>query len=176
MPPVASVLDCIGNTPMVALTRIGAGLPCPLLAKCEFLNPGGNVKDRLAKAIVDDAESRGLLQPGSTLVEATAGNTGIGLAIVAAIRGYRLVCVMAEKMSSDKRSALAALGAEVIITQNAKLDDPENFQTVARRLAAERGWFLPDQFAHPANARASDAASTRKWWNGMLAVAGLDMG
>jgi cysteine synthase len=137
---------------MVALSRLGAGLRYPLLAKCEFLNPGGSVKDRLAKAIVDDAESRGQIRPGATLIEATAGNTGIGLALVAAIRGYRLVCVMPEKMSADKCSALTALGAEVIITPNAKLDDPDNFQNVARRLAGQHGWFLTDQFAHPANA------------------------
>lgn len=155
----SSVLDCIGTTPMVALARLGAGLPNPLLAKCEFLNPGGSVKDRLAKAIVDDAESRGLLRPGATLIEATAGNTGVGLALVAAIRGYRLVCVMPEKMSPDKISALAALGAEVIVTPNAKLDDPENFQSVARRLAAEHGWFLTDQFAHPANARIHESTT-----------------
>lgn len=153
MPPAPSILDAIGHTPMVALARLGAGLPCPLFAKCEFLNPGGSVKDRLAKAIVDDAESRGLLRPGDTLIEATAGNTGIGLALVAAIRGYKLVCAMPEKMSADKRSALTALGAEVIVTPNAKPDDPRNFQNVARQLAAERGWFLTDQFTHPANAR-----------------------
>jgi cystathionine beta-synthase len=148
-----SVLECIGGTPMVRLVRIGGDCTVPLLAKCEFLNPGGSVKDRIAKAIVDDAEARGLIGPGSTLVEATAGNTGIGLALVAAIRGYRLACVMPEKMSTDKRAALAALGAEIIITPNAKPDDPNNFVNVAKRLSVERGWFLTDQFEHPANAR-----------------------
>jgi cystathionine beta-synthase len=148
-----SVLDLIGNTPLVELGHIGAGLSAPLVGKCEFLNPGGSVKDRIAKAIVEDAETRGLLEPGATLIEATAGNTGIGLALVAAIRGYKLVCVMPEKMSTDKKAALAALGAEIIVTPNAKPDDPNNFQNVARRLAAEHGWFLTDQFAHPANPR-----------------------
>src|SRR4029077_4133119 len=119
-----SLVEAIGNTPLVPLTRIVAGLPVPILAKCEHLNPGGSVKDRIAKAIVEDAEARGQLRPGSTLIEATAGNTGIGLALVAAIRGYRLVCVMPEKMSADKRACLAALGAEIIITPNAKPDDP----------------------------------------------------
>lgn len=141
-----SILDCIGATPLVPMTRIGAGLAMPLLAKCEHLNPGGSVKDRIALAIVNDAEQRGLLQPGATLVEATAGNTGIGLALVAAARGYALVCVMPEKMSSDKRLALTALGAQVIVTPNAPPCDPNNFQNVARRLAAENGWFLTDQF------------------------------
>jgi cysteine synthase len=91
-----SILDRIGNTPLVPLARVAAGLPVPVLAKCEHMNPGGSVKDRIAKAIVDDAEARGLLRPGTTLVEATAGNTGMGLALVAAVRGYRLVCVMPE--------------------------------------------------------------------------------
>jgi cystathionine beta-synthase len=155
----ASILDRIGNTPMVCLARIGRGLPAQLLGKCEFLNPGGSVKDRIAKAIVDDAEARGLICPGATLVEATAGNTGVGLALVAAIRGYRLVCVMPKKMSADKQTALAALGAEIIITPNAKPSDPNNFQNVARRLAAERGWFLTDQFAHSANPRIHEATT-----------------
>src|SRR4051812_30451398 len=106
-----SILDHIGHTPLVPLTRIALGLPVPVLVKCEHLNPGGSVKDRIAKAIVEDAEARGVLRPGMTLIEATAGNTGMGLGLVAAVRGYRLVCVMPEKMSVDKRSALSSLGA-----------------------------------------------------------------
>lgn len=148
-----SILDRVGNTPLVRLARVAAGLPVPVLGKCEFLNPGGSGKDRIAKAIVDDGERRGVLAPGATLVEATAGNTGVGLALLAAARGYRLVCVMPEKMSVDKRVALSALGAGVVVTPNAPPGDPRNFQQVARRLAAERGWFLTDQFAHPANPR-----------------------
>ena len=105
-----SILDSIGRTPLVELARIGRGLPVPVLAKCEHMNPGGSVKDRIAVAIVDDAERRGVLEPGATLVEATAGNTGMGLALVAAVRGYKLVCVMPEKMSVDKRKALTAVG------------------------------------------------------------------
>ncbi len=150
-PLVPSVLDLIGNTPMVRLDRLGAGLPVPLLGKCEFLNPGGSVKDRIARAIVEHGERTGQLRPGATLIEATAGNTGVGLALMAALRGYRLVCVMPEKMSHDKRAGLVALGAELIITPNAPPHDPRNFQQVARRLAQENGWFLTDQFAHPAN-------------------------
>jgi cystathionine beta-synthase len=146
-----TVLDHIGRTPMVTLGKIGRGLRVPLLAKCEHLNPGGSVKDRIALAIVDDAERRGLLAPGATLVEATAGNTGIGLALVAALRGYALVCVMPEKMSIDKRQALRAVGARVIVTANVPPSHPDNFQNVARRLAAEEGWFLTDQFCNPAN-------------------------
>jgi len=117
------------------------------------MNPGGSVKDRIAKAIVDDAEDRGILRPGMTLIEATAGNTGVGLALVAAARGYRLVCVMPEKMCADKRVALAALGAELVITPNAPPSSPDNFQRVAERLALERGWFRTDQFRNPVNIR-----------------------
>jgi cysteine synthase len=100
-----------------------------------------------------------LVGPGTTLVEATAGNTGVGLALVAAVRGYRLACVMPEKMSADKQEALAALGAEVIVAPNAPPSSPDNFQNVARRLARERGWFLTDQFAHPANPRVHEATT-----------------
>jgi cysteine synthase len=127
-----------------------------VLVKCEHLNPGGSVKDRIALAIVDDAERHGVLRPGATLVEATAGNTGIGLALVAAARGYALACVIPEKMSVDKRVALAAAGVQVVITRNAPPHDPDNFQNVARRLASERGWFLTDQFENPANVRAHE--------------------
>jgi cysteine synthase len=151
-----SILRHIGDTPLVALARLGAGLGVPVLAKCEHLNPGGSIKDRIARAIVDDAERRGVLLPGATLIEATAGNTGVGLALVAASRGYALVCVMPAKMSVDKRVALTALGARVIVTPNAPPSSPENFRNVARRLADEHGWFLTDQFNNPANVRAHE--------------------
>jgi cysteine synthase len=147
------ILQHIGGTPLVALPRIARGLPVPVLVKCEHMNPGGSVKDRIAKAIVDDAERREVLRPGMTLVEATAGNTGVGLALVAAARGYGLVCVMPEKMSVDKRIALASLGARVIITPNAPPSSAENFRNVAQRMAAQSGWFLTDQFKNPANVR-----------------------
>lgn len=143
------ILDHIGRTPLVPLCRIAKGV----LVKCEHMSPGGSVKDRIALAIVDDAEARGVLRPGMTLVEATAGNTGVGLALVAAARGYELVCVMPQKMSADKRAALAALGARVIITPNAPPSSADNFRNVADRLAAEHGWFCTDQFRNPANVR-----------------------
>src|SRR5678816_1195053 len=148
-----SILDHIGNTPLVPLARVAAGLPVPVLAKCEHMNPGGSVKDRIAKAILDDAESRGPLRPGMTPVEATAGNTGMGLALVAAVRGYELVCVMPEKMSADKRVALEAAGARVVITANAPPSSPENFRNVAKRMAKEQSWFNTDQFCNAANVR-----------------------
>jgi cysteine synthase len=143
----------IGRTPLVSLRSIGRDLPVPVLVKCEHLNPGGSVKDRLAKAIVDDAEARGVLRPGATMIEATAGNTGMGLAILAATRGYSLVCVMPEKMSIDKRVTLAAAGARIVMTPNAPPSSPDNFRNVAERLARENGWFLTDQFNNPANVR-----------------------
>lgn len=145
------LLSAIGRTPLVQLRHIGADLPVPILAKCEHNNPGGSVKDRMAKAILDDAEARGLLHPGMTIVEATAGNTGVGLALVAAVRGYRLVCVLPEKMSVDKRESLRLLGAEVIVVPNAPPTAPANFRNTAARLARERGWFAPEQFENPAN-------------------------
>lgn len=156
-----SILDHIGRTPLVELERIGRGLPVPVLAKCEHMNPGGSVKDRIALSIVDDAEARGLLRPhtGATLIEATAGNTGMGLALVAAVRGYALVCVMPEKMSVDKREALAAVGARVVVTPNAKPDSPDHFQNVARRMAHEHRWFLTDQFCSDANVRAHETTT-----------------
>jgi cysteine synthase len=150
------ILGTIGNTALVQLRSIGAGLPVPIFAKCEHMNPGGSIKDRIAKAIIEDAEKKGLLLPGMTIVEATAGNTGIGLALVAASRGYKLVCVMPEKMCVDKRTALTVLGAEVIIAPNVPPRDPNNFRNVARQMSKERGWFLTDQFCNPANIQAHE--------------------
>ncbi len=159
-----TILSHIGRTPLVPLTRLSAGLPVPVLAKCEHLNPAGSVKDRIALAILDDAERRGLLRPGGTLIEATAGNTGMALAMIAAQRGYGLVCVMPEKMSADKRLILAALGARVIISPNCPPSDPNNFQNAARRLAAENGWYLTDQFQNPANPLAHERTTGPEVW------------
>jgi cysteine synthase len=153
MRSTGNILEQIGRTPLVALERLGAGLGVPILVKCEHLNPGGSIKDRIALAIVEDAEKRGALRPGMTLIEATAGNAGVGLALVAAARAYGLVCVMPEKMSVDKRVALTSLGAKVVITPNAPPSSPDNFRNVAKRMAEENGWFLTDQFRNPANVR-----------------------
>ena len=148
------VIRAIGNTPLVELTRVAAGLPVKVFIKCEHLNPGGSVKDRTARAIVMDAEAKGLLTPGATMIEGTAGNTGVGLALLAGARGYRLICVLPEKMAVDKRIALRQLGAEVIITKNGPLTAPHNFRNVAKRMAEENGWFLTNQFHNPANLNA----------------------
>ena len=151
MPLHASILDLVGRTPLVRLSRAAAGVPALLYGKLEMLNPGGSVKDRIGVAMVEAAEREGRLKPGATIVEATAGNTGVALAIVAAVKGYRCVFVMPEKMSRDKEVLLRAYGAEVVRTANANPGEPAHFQEVARRLAAENGWFLPDQFGNPAN-------------------------
>ena len=145
------VIDAIGNTPLIELKRVAAGLPVKVFIKCEHQNPGGSVKDRTARAIVLDAEERGLLKPGSTMIEGTAGNTGVGLALLASSRGYRLICVLPEKMAVDKRIALRQLGSEVIITPNGPLSAPHNFRTLAARLAEQNGWFLTNQFHNAAN-------------------------
>ena len=145
------VIEAIGNTPLIELKRVSAGLPVKVFIKCEHLNPGGSVKDRTARAIVLDAEERGLLRPGSTMIEGTAGNTGVGLALIASARGYRLLCVLPERMAIDKRIQLRQLGSEVIITRNAPLSNPNNFRNVAARMAEENGWFLTNQFHNPAN-------------------------
>ncbi len=145
------LIDAIGNTPLVELKRVSAGLPVKVYIKCEHLNPGGSVKDRTARAIVLDAEERGLLKSGATIIEGTAGNTGVGLALISSARGYRCICVLPEKMAVDKRIALRQLGSEVIITPNGPLTKPHNFRNVAARLAEENGWFLTNQFHNPAN-------------------------
>lgn len=145
------VIEAIGNTPLVELKHVAAGLPVKVFIKCDHLNPGGSVKDRTARAIVLDAEANGQLGPGATMIEGTAGNTGVGLALIASARGYRCICVLPEKMAVDKRVALRQLGAEVIITRNAPLTNPLNFRNVAARLAEENGWLLTNQFHNPAN-------------------------
>ena len=145
------VIEAIGNTPLIELKRVTAGLPVKVFIKCEHLNPGGSVKDRTARAIVLDAEARGQLRPGSTLIEGTAGNTGVGLALIASVRGYRCVCVLPEKMAADKRIQLRQLGSDVIVSRNAPLTNPQNFRNVAARLAEDNGWFLTNQFHNPAN-------------------------
>ena len=123
-----SVLDLIGNTPMVQLPRVGAGLPCPVVAKLETTNPGGSSKDRPAVTMIAEAEKAGLLKPGGTIVEPTSGNTGVGLAIVAAQRGYKCVFVMTDKVSSEKVSLLEAYGARVVVCPAAVApDDPRSY-------------------------------------------------
>ncbi len=148
-----NALDAVGHTPLVRLNRIIGDARCLVLAKVEYMNPGGSVKDRPAVAMIEDAERRGILKPGSTLIEATSGNTGTGLAMAAAIRGYRCILVMPDKMSAEKIDLLKAYGAEVVVTPtNVPNDSPESYYGVANRLTAEiPGAIQPDQWHNAQN-------------------------
>ncbi|MDT3485407.1 cysteine synthase A [Stenotrophomonas maltophilia] len=143
-----SILDTVGNTPIVKLQRL-APPQVSLYAKVESFNPGGSVKDRLALAIILDAEARGVLKPGDTIVEATSGNTGVALAMVAAARGYKFVATMVETFSVERRKLMRAYGAKVILTPAAERGS--GMVRKARELAEQHGWFLASQFANPAN-------------------------
>ena len=149
----SNVLETIGNTPLVRLNRVAGGLRATVLAKLEFLNPGGSVKDRIGVAMIEDAEKAGRLKPGGTIVEATSGNTGVGLAIAAALKGYRCVFVMPDKMSQEKVRLLRAFGARVVITPTAvEPDDPRSYYSVSRRIVAETpNSILADQYHNPMN-------------------------
>jgi cystathionine beta-synthase len=152
-PPPRSILDLIGNTPLLPLRRVGSELPYRLWAKLEFLNPGGSVKDRIGPEMIDAAERDGRLKPGGTIVEGTSGNTGVGLALVAAVRGYQMVFVIPDKMSSEKIRLLKAYGARVIVTPSGvPPDHPMSHYSVAARLARETpGAFYPNQYTNAAN-------------------------
>lgn len=160
-----SVEQLIGKTPLLELTRVEReeGLEARLLAKLEFFNPAGSVKDRAAKAMLDDAEARGLLRPGSAIIEPTSGNTGIGLASVAAVRGYRVVIVMPETMSEERRRLMRGYGAELVLTEGAR--GMTGAIEKARALAAETpGSFVPGQFENPANPAAHRAGTGPEIW------------
>ena len=148
-----SILDTVGETPLVRLSRIGAGLAPQLVAKVEYFNPGGSIKDRVAMRMVEAAEQDGRLKPGGTIVEPTSGNTGTGLAIAARIKGYRVIAVMPDKMSKEKIDLLRAYGAEVVVTPtDVDPDSPQAYYRVADRLTKEiPGAFQPNQYANPAN-------------------------
>jgi cystathionine beta-synthase len=161
-----SILDAIGDTPLVRLGRLGAGLAPQLAAKVESLNPGGSIKDRVAVALIEAAERDGLLKPGGTIVEPTSGNTGTGLAIAARLKGYRVIAVMPDKMSREKIDLLRAYGAEVVVAPTAvPPDSPESYYRVADRLAEEiPGAFQPNQYRNQANPRAHYASTGPELW------------
>jgi len=161
-----SVLDLIGETPVVRLSRLDPELRTPLVAKVEFLNPGGSVKDRPAVAMIEAAERDGVLRPGGTLVEPTSGNTGLGLAMVAALRGYRVIAVMPDKMSREKIDTLRAYGAEVVVCPTAvEPDSPQSYYRVADRLTEEiEGAFQPNQYFNRANPEAHYLTTGPELW------------
>src|SRR5881398_2877562 len=151
-----TIIDLVGDTPIVRLDRVSRDVPGTILAKLEFLNPGGSNKDRIGLAMIEAAEREGKLRPGGTIVEPTSGNTGVGLAIAAAQKGYRCIFVMPDKMSQEKISMLRAYGAEVVICPTAvEHDSPESYYSVSDRLAEEiPGGFKPDQYSNMSNPEA----------------------
>lgn len=150
---INTILEDIGKTPIVRFHRIGSDLDCELYGKCEFLNPGGSVKDRIGFSMIDSAEKKGYVKPGDTLIEATSGNTGIGVALAGAVKGYKVIITMPEKMSQEKQVVLEALGAKIYRTPTeAAWDSPESHISLAKRLNQEipNSYYL-DQYSNPAN-------------------------
>jgi cystathionine beta-synthase len=148
-----NILETMGNTPLVRLNRVTKDLPAEIYVKADYLNPGGSVKDRIAVSMIDDAERKGLLKPGGTIIEGTSGNTGVGLALVAAVRGYKVVFTITDKQSREKIDLLKAFGAEVIVCPTAvEPEDPRSYYSVAKKLAREiPNAFYPNQYENPMN-------------------------
>ena len=177
-----SLLDLIGNTPILKLKSLDTG-PCDLFVKLESGNPGGSIKDRIGLSIIEEAEASGDLQPGGTIIEATAGNTGLGLALIAALKGYKIILVIPDKMSREKILHLEGLGAEIILTRSDVPEGhPEYYQDLARKIASETpGSFLADQFSNPANPLAHRTTTAPEIWEQMkgnvdAVVAGVGSG
>jgi len=166
-PVFHNVLDSIGNTPLLEVTSIDTG-PCQLFLKLENQNPGGSIKDRIGKSMIEAAEKDGSLKPGGTIVEATAGNTGLGLALVAQQKGYRMVIVVPDKMAQEKIFHLKALGCEVRLTRSdVGKGHPEYYQDMAQRIANEEGGFFVNQFGNPANPKAHETTTGPEIWEQM---------
>jgi cystathionine beta-synthase len=163
---VESILDLVGNTPLVRLSKVTEGLRPLILAKLEQLNPGGSVKDRIGLSMLEDAERSGLLRPGGTVIEPTSGNTGHGLAMAAAIKGYKMIFVMPDKMSAEKIALLRAYGAEVVICPtNVERESPQSYYSVAERLTREiPGAFQPNQYFNPRNPEAHYRTTGPEIW------------
>jgi len=159
-----NILDAIGKTPIVKLNRIGAELECDLYGKCEYLNAGGSVKDRIGKNMVEKAEADGRIKPGDTLIEPTSGNTGIGMALVAAVKGYRMIITMPQKMSKEKEAVLKSLGAEIVRTPTeAAWDSPESHIGVAKKMQSEiPNSHILDQYSNTANPDAHYAGTAQE--------------
>jgi len=162
----SSILDTIGNTPVVKLNSIARGIDANIFVKCEFMNPGGSIKDRIALYMVDQAEKSGRIKPGATIIEATSGNTGMGLALVAAVRGYKCIFVMADKQSEEKRTMLRSAGAQVVVCPtDVDPEDPRSYYKVAEKLAAETpNCFYARQYSNLDNPDAHYASTGPEIW------------
>lgn len=167
-PVYSSILDTIGNTPLLKIQRLDTG-PCELFAKLENLNPGQSIKDRIALTMIAAAEREGRLRPGGRIIEATAGNTGIALALIAAVKGYRLTVVMPDKMSEEKMAHLRAMGAEVVLTRSdVEKGHPEYYQDMAERMAAkDANSFYVNQFGNSNNVKAHFEGTGPEIWEQM---------
>ncbi|MDR1224755.1 MAG: pyridoxal-phosphate dependent enzyme [Tannerella sp.] len=162
-----TILETIGNTPVVELTHTGTGV-CRLFLKLENQNPGGSIKDRVGLTMIDEAEKQGRLKPGDTIVEATAGNTGLGLALAAQMKGYHLMLVIPDKMSREKINHLRAMGVEIILTRSdVTKGHPEYYQDLAKQIASERRLFFVNQFENPANPLAHESTTAPEIWEQM---------
>jgi cystathionine beta-synthase len=161
-----NILEAVGKTPLVRLHRIGRGLPCPIYAKIEFLNPGGSVKDRIGLSMIVEAERSGRLRPGGTVVESTSGNTGVGLAIACAIKGYKAIFVLPDKMSQEKIQLLRAFGAKVVITPTAVApEDPRSYYSVAKHIVKDTpNSILANQYHNPENPRSHYLTTGPEIW------------
>lgn len=162
--PYYGVDHHVGNTPLIRLNRLSEHTGCEILGKAEFMNPGGSVKDRAALGIIVEAERRGLLRPGGTIVEGTAGNTGIGLTVIGAARGYRTVIVIPETQAPEKITLLRTLGAQVRTVPAKPYSDPQNYNHIARALAEENGWFCANQFDNTDNRNAHYLTTGPEIW------------
>jgi cystathionine beta-synthase len=163
---VNHILEAVGNTPLVKFNAIGQETKATIWGKCEFMNPSGSVKDRMALYMIEAAEREGLLSPGGTIVENSSGNTGSSLAMIAAIKGYRCIITMPDKMSDEKQNLMRAFGARVIVTRtDVPADSPESYYSVARRIAAETpGSYYPDQYNNPMNIEAHYRTTGPEIW------------
>lgn len=161
-----NILGTIGNTPMVKMNKLTADLPCLVLAKYETFNPGNSVKDRMALQMIEDAEAAGVLKPGSTIIEGTSGNTGMGLALAAIIKGYKMVCVISDKQSKEKMDILRAVGSEVVVCPtDVEPDDPRSYYSTSKRLAEEtpNSWYV-NQYDNPSNCKAHFNSTGPEIW------------
>ena len=162
-----SILDAIGNTPLIRLNRTARDVPAEVWVKADYLNPGGSVKDRIAVWMIDEAERKGLLKPGGTIVEATRGNTGMAIALSAAVRGYKIVFTITDKQSREKINMLKAFGAEVIVCPTAvEPEDPRSYYSVAKKLSREiPGAYYPNQYENTMNPEAHYRTTGPEIWN-----------